>query len=247
MTNREDQIPRTYRSLLMLIVPVVVLTATFAFGQDAQVQERLADLKAASAKNNQVLAQYSWQEQDTISIKGDVKKQMLYRVQLGPDGKPQKTQISESPETQSADTGGGRRGGRLKQHVVEKKKEDFKEYAQKVTALAHTYAHPDPQKLQEAASKGSVSLRPGGPNEASLVINSLLKPNDSVILVLDRATKALNSVQVPSYLDSPDDAVKMTVTFGRLPDGTNHVANVSINGISKQLTVAVQNSNYRKF
>jgi hypothetical protein len=36
----------------------------------------------------------------------------------------------------------------------------------------------------------------------------------------------------------------MQIQFARLPDGTNHVATMTINGVSKQLTVQDQNSNY---
>jgi len=40
--------------------------------------------------------------------------------------------------------------------------------------------------------------------------------------------------------------VTIGVQFSKLPDGTNHVSTSNIDGVSKQLTVAVQNSNYQK-
>lgn len=49
-----------------------------------------------------------------------------------------------------------------------------------------------------------------------------------------------------SYLSDPSDAVTIQAVFGKLPDGTNHVSNATINGVSKQLTVLTQNSNYQK-
>ena len=42
------------------------------------------------------------------------------------------------------------------------------------------------------------------------------------------------------------DAVTFSAEFAQLPDGTNHVASTLINGVSKQLTVNEQNSNYQK-
>jgi hypothetical protein len=62
-----------------------------AAGQNSQVQEKLADIKQASAANKQALAHYSWQEQETISLKGEVKDTKVYQVQMGPDGQQQKT------------------------------------------------------------------------------------------------------------------------------------------------------------
>ena len=82
----------------------------------------LAELKAASAQNKQNLATYTWQEQDTISVKGETKTQELFRVRVGPDGKPQKTAMNTNqPREQSKQADTGRRG-RLKGRVIENKK-----------------------------------------------------------------------------------------------------------------------------
>jgi hypothetical protein len=40
--------------------------------------------------------------------------------------------------------------------------------------------------------------------------------------------------------------VKIGVQFSKLTDGTNHVAAMTVEGVSKQLKVDVQNSNYNK-
>jgi len=63
--------------------------------------------------------------------------------------------------------------------------------------------------------------------------------------VINKAQIALVSLSIATYLSDPSDAVNVTVEFGRLPDGTNHVSTETINGVSKQLTIAVQNTNYQ--
>jgi hypothetical protein len=212
------------------------------FPQNPQLQEHVAELKQAAALNKQALAQYTWQEQQTISIKGEVKKQKQYLVRLGPDGKPNKTEID--PQDQSS--GEGRKHG-LKHHVVEKKKEEFEDYAKQIGALAQSYAHPDPEKLQQLYQQGSITLGPAGaPGTFQLVIRDYLKQGDSLTVVFDHAQKALESIQVASYLDSPQDAVTLSAQFTRVPGGPSHVSNMLVNGVSKQLTVAMQNSNYQR-
>jgi hypothetical protein len=131
--------------------------------------------------------------------------------------------------------------------VVEKKKEEYKEYADQMKELAQQYVPPDRDLLQQAYEKGNIMLGPaaGVPSEIQLVIHNYLKPQDSMTLVFDRAQKALLSVQIASYMDDPKDAMNLTVQFSRLPDGTNHVSNLVIDGVSKQLNVAIQNSNYQ--
>ena len=137
-------------------------------------------------------------------------------------------------------------GGRLKRHVVEKKKEEYKDYADAMRALAQQYVPPDGALLQQAYAQGNIMMGPvaGAPNAVQLVIHNYLKPQDSMTLVFDRTQKALLSLQIASYMSDPKDAMTLTVRFSRLPDGTNHVDSVVMNGVSKQLNIATQNSNY---
>jgi hypothetical protein len=129
---------------LATVFVTAAIVAAFAAAQNPQVQERLAEIKQAAAANKRALAQYTWQDNQTVSVKGEVKKQTLYQVRMGADGKPQKTEIMTTPQAQD----GAARGGRLKHHAIEKKKGEFEQYAQQVGALAQSYAHPDPQRLQ---------------------------------------------------------------------------------------------------
>ena len=64
-------------------------------------------------------------------------------------------------------------------------------------------------------------------------------------LMFDKTQKALVQVQIASYMDDPKDAMTLKVTFTREPNGPSHVSGVVIDGASKQLNVATQNSNYQ--
>jgi hypothetical protein len=64
-------------------------------------------------------------------------------------------------------------------------------------------------------------------------------------LIFDKAQKELLQVKIASYMDDPKDAMNLSVQFSRLPDGTNHVSSMVIDGVSKQLNIATQNSNYQ--
>jgi hypothetical protein len=225
-------------SLSALLVTGVCVQHLHAQGQE--LQERVAEMKQASVKNKQALAQYTWTEQVTINLKGEEKKQEHFQVRMGPDGKPQKTSLD--PPAQPTES-----GGRLKKHIVEKKKEEYKDYAEQMKALAQQYIPPDKDLLQQAFQQGNITLGtvPDVPNELKLVIHNYVKPNDSMTLIFDKLQKELLQVQIASYMDDPKDAMNLTVQFSRLPDGTNHVSNMVIDGVSKQLNVATQNSNYQ--
>ena len=222
------------------IVPVSVPTQTAA-AQNPQVQQRLAEVKESAARNKQALAGYTWQQQETIAIKGDVKDTKIFRVRLGPDGKPEKTEMENLPQSS-----GGRQHG-LAHHVKEKKGEEYKEYGQQIGALAQQYTQPDPERLQQAFQQGNVMLGSGGaPGEVKMVITNYIKPNDKVTLIFNQQAKAIQSLDVATYLSDPKDAVHIGAQFDQLPDGTNHVATMEMKGVSKDLLITTRNSSYQK-
>ena len=243
MTNMKTTLRRDSCTTLLFLL---VLFATGYFtglvvAQNPELQQRVSEIKESSAKNKQALASYSWTETVTISLKGEQKKQEHFQVRLGPDLKPQKTSLDPPAEAAAPS------GGRVKQRVVAKKKEEYKDYADKMKSLAQQYVPPDKDLLQQAYANGNITLGPaaGNPNELQLVIHNYLKPQDSMTLVFDKTKKALLQVKIASYMDDPKDAMNLTVTFAGLPDGTNHISNLVIDGVSKQLNVAIQNSNYQ--
>jgi hypothetical protein len=223
----------------------VAMSAAFAWllvAQSPELQQKVAEVKEAMAANKQALAQYTWTETDTISLKGEQKKQEHFQVRLGPDGKPQKTSL-DAPTAPAEPS-----GGRLKQHIIEKKKEEYKDYAEQIKALIQQYLPPDKEKLEAARQQGNVSLgSAGGPGQYQLVISNYVKQGDKMTLVFDKAQKGIANLSIASYLDDPKDAVTVNAQFSRIPGGPNHVSSETINGVSKQLTIAVQNGNYQKF
>jgi hypothetical protein len=115
-------------------------------------------------------------------------------------------------------------------------------------SLVERCVPPNTQAIQDAYAKGNISITPsaGAPNQVKLVVRNYVKEGDSMTLLLDKDEKALTSIQIASYLDDPTDGVNVTAQFASLPDGTRHVSSATIEGTSKQLKVATQNSDYRK-
>jgi hypothetical protein len=101
--------------LFLLVVFSGSLFCGVAEGQNPELQQRVAEVKEATVKNKQALAQYTWVEQVTISLKGEQKKVEHFQVRLGPDGKQQKTSLDAPPDTAND-------GGRLKRHICKEKR-----------------------------------------------------------------------------------------------------------------------------
>src|SRR5262245_3604192 len=107
----------------LVILGVLTLLATVsALPQNAELQQKLAAAKEAAAENNQKLHQYQWIETTQLTLKGNEKPPSQKECQYGPGGQVQKIPMGPPPQQPS--------GGRIKQHAVEKKKEEMQDYMQ---------------------------------------------------------------------------------------------------------------------
>ncbi len=222
---------------LMIIGAVVLLATVQAVPQDPQLQEKLAAVKQSMAENKQKLRQYKWIETTQLTLKGDQKPPSQNSCVYGPDGQVQKTLISPPPEQPS--------GGRMKQKIIAKKKEEMKDYMGDVKALLSLYVPPDPQKMQAAYQAGKVSLNPV-PGAVNLVFTDYAQPGDKMTLTFETATKKITGLNINTYMGNEKDAVALQVQMGSLPDGTNYVQQTVLNAAAKQLVVTTTNSNYEK-
>src|SRR5689334_18931918 len=98
----------------VVMLVLLLLAAGRAAAQNPELQQKLAEVKESAAANKQALSHYTWQENENIAIKGQVKDTKIYQVHLGPDGKPQKQEAENLPQSS-----GGRQHG-LAHHVKEK-------------------------------------------------------------------------------------------------------------------------------
>lgn len=222
--------------LLATLTLAFTVPASIGLAQSAELSKKVAAVEAALFKNMQMLGEYTWQQQETISVRGDVKKTALYQVQLGPNGKPVKTDITQSQSSNQ------RRHG-IK-HRIE---QNYDAYGQQIAGLVASYTQLQPGRLKQLYGQGSVSVASAGaPGLDAIVIRNYVKPGDAVTLTFSRAQKAILHIQVTSYLADPSDAVTIAVSFAKLPDGTSHVTTATVNGESKSLTIQDVNMNYQK-
>ena len=246
MRSESRQLLR-FSLLILWVLAAGTWLARGVAAQSPEMQQRLAEVKQAAARNKQALAQYTWVEQVTIILKGEEKKQEHFQVRLGPDGKPQKTSLDPPAQT-SSDSDSGRRRGRVKERVVEKKTEEYKEYAEQIKSLIQQYVPPDKDMLEQAYQQGNIMMgpQPGSPGQYRLVVSNYVRKGDSMTLVIDKTQKDLVSLSIASYMDDPNDAVNVSVQFSGIPGGPSHVSTETINGVRKQLTIAIQNGNYQR-
>jgi hypothetical protein len=222
--------------LLAAFSPAIV---AIAGGQGAgDLQQKLAAVKQSAAENQQKLHKYQWTETTQLNLKGDDKPPSENLCQYGPDGKVQKTPIGPPPEAPS--------GGRMKQRVIAKKKEEMKDYMGQVKTLLALYVPPDPQRMQAAFQAGKVSLQPDpDAGVTKLVFKDYALPGDQMTISFSTAAKKISTLNVNTYMDDPKDVVTLAVQFAGLPDGANYAQRTVLDATAKSLKVTTTNANYQ--
>jgi len=203
----------------------------------AALQEKLAVVKQAAAENKQKLQQYTWIETTQLTLKGDEKPPTQNSCRYGPDGQVQKTPISPPPQQPS--------GGRMKQRIIEKKKEEMKDYMQDVKGVLAMYVPPDPQRMQQAYQAGNVAMNPVS-GAVDLVFTNYAQPGDKMTLTFDTVARKITTLNVDTYMGEAKDKVTLQVQMGSLPDGTNYAQKTVLTASAKELSVTTTNSNYQK-
>jgi hypothetical protein len=152
----------------LLMFGAVALVVTFpSFAQD------IAAVQQSMAENAQKLHQYQWIETTQLTLNGDQKPATQDSCQYGPNGQVQKTPIGPPPQQPS--------GGRLKQKIIEQKKEEMQDYMGEVKSVLAMYVPPDPQKIAQAKQAGNVSLNPV-PGAMNLIFTNYAQPGDRTSL-----------------------------------------------------------------
>jgi hypothetical protein len=225
------------------IVVTMALTGASAAqaggGTSAELKQKFAALKQSAAANQQKLHKYQWTEVQQVTLKGDSKPQQEFMCQYGPDGKVQKYPMGQQPQPS---------GGKLKQRMIAKKKEEMADYMGDVKSLLASYVPPNPQKMQQAMQAGNVALsRDAAAGLVNLTFKNYSQPGDQMVIAFDPTAKKITNISVNTYMGQAKDAVTLTMDFSSLPDGTNYVQKTVLTATAKQLVVTTLNTNYHLF
>jgi hypothetical protein len=219
----------------------LLLAANLGWAQVAS-QEKLktwlAGVKASMAESRQSLRQYTWVESTEISLKGEVKSLKQNDCRYGPDGTVQKTPTTAPTEQKK------KRG--LRGKIVEKKKEELGDYMERAASLVKRYVPPDPLSLESAMRAGRGTLQPAPEGKVVLVFRDYAKPGDELALTFDGPGKRIDGVKVRSYLDEPEDAVGLTLSFSNLSDGTNYLSQSLLDAPAKKVQIKTTNFAHQK-
>ena len=201
----------------------------------AGLQERLTALKQTLAQSRKALHTYQWVETMAVSYKGEVKSTTMNSCSYGPDGTVQKVQLSVDPPPENKGGGG----------FAERKRQEMRNTAKAAVVLVKSYVPLDPALIQRCKEAGKASMSVLGAGKlVRLVLKDYHLPGDIVTLTLDAATNRVDLVTVATYVDS-NTPLSLDVHMGTLAEGTSYAEDIQLGIKSKDLAVAVTNSDYK--
>jgi hypothetical protein len=218
----------------------LVLLASSIFASTAYGQMSGGEFAANMAENSKKLKQYTYTQKTEVFLKGELKNTRMAEVHYDPaTGEKVVVPLNTGEAAQQPQEG---RGGRLRQRIVEKKKDEMKEYVERLVGLMGQYLPPNPDRIKAAMPSAQITPPAGG--DAKILLSNYLKQGDSMTFSVNPTSKKLDKIAIGSSLDS--DPVSFSVDFARLPDDTNYPSMTSIKSEVKGLEIRVSTSDYHK-
>jgi hypothetical protein len=236
-----------HKNVLDLWLIAAGLTYALAKGlavpaQGPSLEQQIASINATVARSKAMLAEYTWQQQETISVKGKVQSQRLFEAQLGPDGRIRRTAM-DLPDGNLSQT---EKAGGMREWITQKKQHAALMYAQELKDIAETYAQVDPESLRRAYERGDVTngQNPAGNGVKKLSIHNYLKAGDMVTIAFNQKDNEIQTLEASSYLTDPKGPVHILAEFVGDRDGLNHIDAITTTGPKKDFSMVIRNLNY---
>jgi hypothetical protein len=203
------------KGVASLVTVGVSISLTTLF---AQMSGESAKLLLAMGANAKRVVQYEWKQRITVVRKGRPAEPVVDQVRFDSTGQMQRTTISAPAQE--------KRGvrGRIATGV----KEDVKD----IMSLAGSYNKP--QQMVEAVKKAEISQTPSA---IRLQANSLIKPSDSLVMLVNSATHLATRVDIKT--DYEGGPMTITQDYERIPGGPNMMKTMRVSVPGKDLVVNV--------
>jgi len=213
----------------------------FAIFESGLPQAMNSEQVAGAIKANaQALKTFTHQQRMQLQLKGDTKKVTLNQITYDMNGNQQMTQLSEDPPADARPS-----GGRLKQRVVAKKTDEFKDMMNDIAALVKSYTELPPEQLQASLKQAAFSPGEGDmAGSVQIVMRNVNQSGDSMTIWIDRTAMLYRRASIATTYEG--NPVTLLANYAMLPSGQVYMAQAILNYPKKEVVVQIDNSNYQR-
>ena len=231
-----------------MIKRLLILLTIFVWSLIAMAQPEAPDTKQkfaeAQKENAAAMHHFTWKSKTELKLKGESKKVKVEQVRYGADGQLQKITLEESSPP-PAEKKGGRRSGRIKQKVIENKKEEFADLMQQLVVVAQSYGHIPPAQMQAFLKNAQFSMgKDRYEGTIQITGTGALNPADSMNIWIDKQTMMMRRIEISTVLDKKP--VQMTSEYIQMTKGPSFQSRATLEYPEKQIQVTVENFDQRQ-
>jgi hypothetical protein len=222
------------KSMLMMAMGVIAL----ALPLTAQVQnEGLANgIIAARKKNASLMMTYAWNSRTELDKDGAMQDIRVELVNLGPDGKPQRSLLNDQQ--------GKLPGGFLRKRIAEDQRKQSEKFIKGLVPLVEQYTLPSAGAVINFLAGANVqpSTTPQGTTVLQVNGNNVVSQGDTFAMTVDGASLQPLSAQITTQFEG--DAVNISASFKTMPSGLNHMQYATVTIPAKNISVNIHNYDY---
>jgi hypothetical protein len=215
-----------YRILLTTLA-ILLCAGVVSLAQD---EPDLQAIAAGIKLNQEALRGYSWQSRVSLSVDGEQKKVDLFQVRYDSDDQLQKTRVGGEADSKKV-------RGPIRKQAAKKKKKEAGEFADETKDLLAKYT--EPATLQKAIANAFARTEDG---LFKLQAQDVVVKGDSILIEVVPATKQPVSLKVETAVE--DGPVVLNIVFQKLADGTNYVAQSTIDSTFEKKKIEVVTENF---
>jgi len=220
-------------SILLFFVWAAVTLAPSLHAQSGAVLAIGQNMTENTAK----LEQYTFKQKVEFYLKGELKKTMVSQVHFDSNGQRVSVPLESTPAAGEAQ----QHRGPMARKMAEQKKDEMKDYVERLVGLMNQYFPPSEDKIKDAAKRAEFGQP--APGQAAAIFYDYLKTGDSMTLTLLAAEKRISEIAVKTSLDS--DPVSIVVDMSQLPDETNYPATTNLKSDAKQVELRISTYDYQ--
>ncbi|MGE3473745.1 MAG: hypothetical protein AB7O28_25605, partial [Vicinamibacterales bacterium] len=175
------------------------LAAALGFVLSAALAAQPREFADAHRTNQAALRHYSWTSRTDLRVNGESKQVRLEHVRFDYDGRLQKTTIGGGAAVDAARPGPPGPAGAVRKRVTARKKEALRDMLADLAALAESYAHVPPDRLQAFAARAV--LTPEDAATLRIQGHGLLEAGDQMTAWVDRERLVMRRIEITTTYD----------------------------------------------
>jgi hypothetical protein len=215
--------------LVYLMMPLSVQAQAPAMEGLQSVSEKIMQNRS---RGQQALRAYSWNQRTEVVKDGEVMSTKLELVRYDSSGNEQRTTLDEKKPKQKK---------RIAGRIQKKKMGEMQAWGKKVKSLLMKYTLPDAASLDNFLGKASINPTQVH-GQILLVSNNVIQPGDQMSMDINEIDKKVLNTRV--FTNYEQDSVYLEITHGQLPEGINHIKEMTLKISTKEIELKVENFNY---